>query len=632
MRGRNLLMAGRRSALERARPYIFTAMAPIVVLAVGSLVLEYGFPISPETQTILHWFEAVALAGMMLDWPLRLLLARNRWALLKFRWAEFSVVIAYGLAIAVFYLADVAHRDLLVLRTTHVAIVANLVMRLVELHRFLSALKVRPALLLTGSFLTLIAAGTGLLLLPAATAPNEPATGFSDALFTATSAVCVTGLTVVDTGSHWSRFGQYVILSLIQLGGLGLMTFGTVFAIFMWRGLRLRESIVMREVVSHDLVTEVRRVVLFILVSTVLIELVGALLMMNVWEPTDPGGALSTGRRFYFSVFHSVAAFCNAGFGLYPDNLMKFRETWQINLVIPLLIITGGIGFGVLYNLVRLLWYGSVRRGASAPIVKRRMTLQTKLAIVVTVLLLVGGTLLAYVFETFPNRTGAWQVTAYTPIEGRESGGVQPSASGAPDGDGTPLGDTWSERLVGAWFLSTTSRTAGFNSTDTTRLSPPTKFMTTVLMFVGASPGSTGGGIKTVTLAVIVLGVWSALKGRPYAQAFHRTIAWETVTRAMAILAVGVLWVALAAMVLCAWGLLEGSRFTFLDVLFETTSAFGTVGLSTGATPLLNTFGRLLICLTMFIGRVGPLTLFLAMQSRRQVIRYTYPTENVATS
>jgi len=197
----------------------------------------------------------------------------------------------------------------------------------------------------------------------------------------------------------------------------------------------------------------------------------------------------------------------------------------------------------------------------------------------------------------------------------------------------SPLGNTWDERLVNAWFLSTTARTAGFNSTDTTRLSPPTKFLTVVLMFIGASPGSTGGGIKTVTFAVICLGIWSALRGRPHAQAFHRTIPWGTVTRALALMAVSALWVAAVSMIICAWGLHNGARFTFLDVLLETTSAFGTVGLSAGATPLLNTFGRLLIILTMFLGRVGPLSLLLAMQGRAgAAARYTYPTETVATS
>jgi trk system potassium uptake protein TrkH len=628
-----------------------TAMVPIVVLAAGSLVLEYGFRVTEATRRVLDWIELIALAGMMLDAPLRLLLARDRVALLKFRWLEFTVAVLFVLAIGIYYLGRVSTADSLATWTIDIAIVVNVVIRLTEVNRFLAAKRVRPALLLIGSFATLIAIGTGLLLLPAATEPGAAETTFMDALFTATSAVCVTGLTVVDIGKHFTPLGQYVVLGLIQLGGLGLMTFGSVFAVFMWRGLRLREAVVMREVVSHDLVAEIRRVIIFILISTVCIEAAGAALMLGAWNTTYTGAPAEWGDRIYHSLFHSVTAFCNAGFSLYTGNLTGVRHTWEVNVVIPLLIILGGIGFGVLYNVARMGVYRFVRR-AAAPLVKRRLTLQSKLAIVMTVGLLAGGTLLAYVFETFQNRPGVWQATAYM---AEDEGGSEKVSSEKVSGtlrlkvpdtfsddtssdpsaaeERSPLGNTWDERLVSAWFLSTTARTAGFNSTDTARLSPPTKFLTVVLMFIGASPGSTGGGIKTVTFAVICLGIWSALRGRPHAQVFHRTIPWGTVTRALALMAVSALWVAAVSMIICAWGLHNGARFTFLDVLFETTSAFGTVGLSAGATPLLNTFGRLLIILTMFLGRVGPLSLLLAMQGRADAAaRYTYPTETVATS
>ena len=642
MRGRLLSLSSPRSALEKARPYLMTAMVPIVVLAAGSLVLEYGFRVSEATRRVLYWVEWVALAGMMLDSPVRLLLARERLALLRFRWLEFTVAAAFVLAVGFYDLAKLPAAEALSLRTVHIAIVINVIIRLTEVQRFLAARRVRPALLVIGSFATLVAIGTGLVLLPAATEEGRPETTFMDALFTATSAVCVTGLTVVDIGKHFTPLGQYVLLGLIQLGGLGLMTFGSVFAVFMWRGLRLREAVVMREVVSHDLVAEIRRVIIFILISTVCIEAAGAALMLGAWNTTYTGAPAEWGDRIYHSLFHSVAAFCNAGFSLYTGNLTGVRHTWEVNVVIPLLIILGGLGFGVLYNVARMGVYRCIVGRAAAPLVKRRLTLQSKLAIVMTVGLLVGGTLLAYVFVTFQNRPGVWQRTAYM----AEDGGGSEKVSGTlsrrvPDTfsdpsaaeERSPLGNTCYERLVNAWFLSTTARTAGFNSTDTARLSPPTKFLTVVLMFIGASPGSTGGGIKTVTFAVICLGIWSALRGRPHAQVFHRTIPWGTVTRALALMAVSALWVAAVSMIICAWGLLDGARFTFLDVLFETTSAFGTVGLSAGATPLLNTFGRLLIILTMFLGRVGPLSLLLAMQGRAgAAARYTYPTEMVATS
>jgi trk system potassium uptake protein len=632
MRVRTLFAGGPRSALERARPYIVTAMIPIVVMAAGSLVLEYGFRLSSDTLLVLHWVESIALAGMMIDWPLRLLLARHRVAMLKYRWLELTIVGVFLLAVSFFYAAGMARPDVLALRTAHVAIVLNILLRLVELNRFIASRKIRPAHLLIVSFATLIAIGTGLLLLPAATAPNHETT-FMDAFFTATSAVCVTGLTVVDTGKNFSPFGQYVILALIQLGGLGLMTVGSVFGVFLWRGLRLRESLVMREVVSHDLAAEIRRIVAFILLSTVLIEGIGAVLMMGAWDRTYAGNPMGMGDRLYYSLFHSVAAFCNAGFSLYGDNMVGMQSTWEVNLVAPLLIILGGLGFGVLYNLLRIFWYRLVRTGSASPLVKRRLTLQSKMVILVTVLLLVGGAALIFVFETVPGQNKVWEVTAYMPPPGGAEGGVAPSGNGADAGSHSPLGRSWDERALNAWFLSVSSRTAGFNTTDTTRLSPPTKFLTVILMFIGASPGSTGGGIKTVTLAVILLGIWSALRGQPQVQAFHRSVPWETVTRALALMAVSALWVAAVTTIICAWGLVEGARFTFLDVLFEGASAFGTVGLSTGITPLLTTFGRILIIITMFIGRVGPIALLLTMQGRAPAsARYTYPPEHLATS
>jgi len=649
MPGRDFALSGPQGALEKARPYLVTAMVPIVVLAVGSLVLEYGFSVAPDatlrssdasslrstsTHHILHWIELIALAGLMLDLPLRLLLARRRWAMLRFRWVEFTVAVAFVLAVAIYHAACLESSRKLTLLTVQIAIVVSVIIRLTEFHRFLSALRVRPALILIGSVATLIAAGTGMLLLPAATSPRAAETTFMDALFTATSAVCVTGLTVVDIGKHFTSLGQYVVVGLIQMGGLGLMTFGSVFALFLWRGMRVREAMVLREVVSHDLAAEVKRVILFILIATFCIEGFGALLMLGTWDVAYTGAAITWGERLYYSIFHSVSAFCNAGFGLYTDNFMSFRRTWQVNLVIAGLIILGGLGFGVLYNVVRMVKYGVFSRERLTPLVKRRMTLQSKLAIWMTAGLLAGGTLLAYFLETYQSQPGVWQATAYMAEEKANDAGTGLSVvGGGPTGEKSPLGDTASERLVNAWFLSVSSRTAGFNSTDTNRLSPPTKFLVVVLMFIGASPGSTGGGIKTVTFAVICLGIWSALRGRPHVQVFNRTISWETVTRALALMAVAALWVAAVSMMICAWGLRDGARFTFLDVLFETTSAFGTVGLSTGATPLLNTFGRLLIVATMFLGRIGPLALLLTLQRRAKAsARYTYPTENVATS
>ena len=620
-----MIPRGPQGALERARPYLFTLLLPVVVLAVGSLVLEYGFRVTAEGKQVLHWIELVALAGLLLDPVARLVLASNRRAMLKFRWFEYVLAGGFLGLLAVVYLGGVSEPDQWALRAAHVAIVLSVAVRLVELHQYLAMLKVRPALLMVGSYLTLIGIGTGLLLLPASTADGEPATAFTDALFTATSAVCVTGLTVVDTGTHWTRFGHYVILTLIQLGGLGLMTYASVLALLLWRGMRVRETLVIREVFTQDLRSQIRRLTVFILAMTVIIEAAGAVLLFGLWDRTATSGVMSSGERVFYSVFHSISAFCNAGLGLYADSLMAYRATWQANIVFPMLIVSGGIGFAVLYNMARVVRHNVIGR-REAPLAIRRWTLQSKLAIAMTVVLLLAGTVLTLVFESFPRGSGTWVRTALTPAEAASP------APPAPGDTGTPLGETWTERVRGAWFLSVTSRTAGFNTVDTGRLSAPTKFLTVWLMFIGASPGSTGGGIKTVTFAVVLCGVWASLRGRPRAQAFRRSLPGETVRRALAILAVCVAWVAGMTMVIAAWGVQDGARFTFLDILFETTSGFGTVGLSTGTTVLLNTLGRLLISLTMLLGRVGPLTLFVAMQIRTQRQAFDYATEDVAIS
>jgi trk system potassium uptake protein TrkH len=610
-----------QSLLERARPYLVTALLPIIILAAGSLVLEYGFDVRPEGLDVLHWIEWVALAGMLADPLVRLALARHRLALLRFRWFEFALAGAFLGYVGLVYLAPLPEREVWLLRGVHLAIILGIVSRLVELHQHLAMKRVRPAMLIVGSFLTLIAIGTGLLLLPASTADGQPPTTLTDAIFTATSAVCVTGLIVVDTGTHWSRFGHYVILVLIQLGGLGLMTYASVFALFMWRGMRIREVLVLREAFTHDLRAEIGRLTTFILLTTLAVEAAGALLLFGLWDHTATEAVVPLGERIFYSVFHSISAFCNAGLCLYSDSLMSYRDTWQVNLVFPLLIISGGIGFAVLYNLARLVRHRVLSR-KHAPLVKRRLTLQAKLAITATVVLLVGGLGLMLVFEAAPGREDAWRRTA-----------VAPDASAPPEtAPASPLGRTWAQRVSGAWFLATTARTAGFNTSDTTRLAGPTKFLTVVLMFIGASPGSTGGGIKTVTVVVVLCGVWAALRGRSAVQAFRRQIPPETVRRALAILAVGVAWVAATSMALAAWGIRDGAQFTFLDALFETQSAFATVGLSTGTTPLLNTFGRLLLAGTMFVGRIGLLTLFVAMQFRTQPQRYDYAKEYVAIS
>ena len=612
------------------------AVALLALAAVGSLAAEFGYPLAAETARILHRIEFVALAGLVLAPVLDLLFSRARSEVLLHRWFHFLLGGAFLMAVGLAMASGSSDPGRWILRAAQVAIVLELGIRAVEVNRLLASLRVPPALLFLGSFLVLIGVGTVLLLLPSATAPGRTTT-FTDALFTATSGVCVTGLVVVDTGTHWSPFGRYVILALVQLGGLGLMTFGSVVAILVWRGMRVRESVVMREVVTSEVLSEVGRVIIFILLTTLAVEAAGALALMGLWDHTAASPTVTLGDRIEYSVFHSVAAFCNAGFSLYERNLMDYASAWQVTIVFPLLIIVGGLGFMVLYNLARVFKYRVLLRGGGA-LVKRRLRLQPKLALVTTAALLAAGTGLVFVFESASARS-AGEGRPQAPGGPSEAAATLRGAVGEPPrlpldapAAAPPGARRWTDRLRDAWFLAVTARTAGFNTTDTASLAPSTKFLVVLLMFIGASPGSTGGGIKTVTLSVILIGVWSGLRGYTRAEALKRTIAPDIVIRALTVLAVAVAWVSLVSLVLAAWGMRPGATYTFLDVLFETTSAFGTVGLSTGTTPLLNTFGRVLVLTTMYVGRVGPLTLFVAVPSREARERYDYPTEKVAIS
>ena len=351
-----------------------------------------------------------------------------------------------------------------------------------------------------------------------------------------------------------------------------------------------------------------RVILVFILLSAVVFEAFGAWCLWNLWD--DAG--MATSQRTFASIFHSVSAFCNAGFCLYDTSLQHYRNSWQANGVFPALIIIGGLGFLVIYNLTRIgRCHAShlltrLRGGLPRPeLGRRRLTLQTKLVLLTTAVLLVLGIALFLFFETLPNLMHS----------ARPPGDIPYMSQAAPP-----------NRVAYAWFQSVTARTAGFNTVPTSELTDSSKFLTIVLMFIGASPGSTGGGIKTATLAVVICGVWSLLRNRASTQAFQRRIPQNIFLRSLVIMTLGIAVVVLATMILSV----AHADFDFLDALFETTSAFGTVGLSTGVTGQLNHLGRLLIIAVMFIGRVGPLTLFIALPLGVRDVKYGYATENVA--
>jgi trk system potassium uptake protein TrkH len=455
-----------------------------------------------------------------------------------------------------------------------------------------------PTKTLIISFLVLIISGSGLLMLPRASTGDN--LSFVDALFTATSATCVTGLIVKDTGQDFSLMGQIVILTLIQLGGLGIVVFGAVFALLLGQALSLREQVAMQDLLSARTLSRIGNIIAFIFIGTFVIEAVGAFSLLGMWNDV-PGSVTNIRQQWFYSIFHSISAFCNAGFSLFNKSFIEYNRSWQVYLVICPMIILGGLGFGVLYDLVttatdrvkrifKKLFFKRYRLSMETP---KRLRLQTKIVLSVSACLIVLGMLAILVLERYA------------------------SGSNSPEKTG----------VLGALFQSVTARTAGFNTVDISAMSASSRFILILLMFIGGSPGSTAGGIKTVTLAVVVMTAIAALRKRQEVEMFKRSVRIVVVGRAVT---VTLLFVAVLFIATLALSITENSNdFTMSEIMFEAGSALGTVGLTTGITASLTTAGKFIIIATMLIGRLGPLTLLAALTFDLKPARYNYPDEAV---
>ena len=426
-------------------------------------------------------------------------------------------------------------------------------------------------------FFTVIAAGTILLMLPAASQSGK-ATGFVTALFTAVSASCVTGLVLVDTATHWTGFGQTVILLLIQLGGLGFMTIATLFSRLVRRRMSMRERGVMAESINTVRVGRIMEITSTIGLGTLIFELAGASLLAVRFIPE-----FGLGQGLWYSVFHSVSAFCNAGFDLMGvkapfSSLVSYSDDALVSITIMLLIILGGIGF--------LVWDDVRQKGLRW----KRYDLHTKLVILTTLILIFGGALLFFFLE-----------------RGRMNADM-------------PLG----EQILVSFFSAVTPRTAGFNSVDTAALSPGSKLLTIILMFIGGSSGSTAGGIKTTTIAVLAVCLLSAARGKRDPEIFGRRISNDNVRQAGIMVFMNLSLALTGALLICL-----AQDFELTDVLFEVFSAMGTVGMTTGITRDLNDFSAVVITILMYLGRVGSLSFAMALLERRAHARVRCPEEPV---
>lgn len=430
--------------------------------------------------------------------------------------------------------------------------------------------KMTPVRILAMGFFTVIMIGTFLLMLPISSRSGQ-FTPFIDAFFTSTSATCVTGLVTVNTAEHWSYFGSTVIIFLIQIGGLGFMSFATLLALLLGKKITLRERLVLQEATNSFSLQGIVKLEKYILLFTFAVEGIGALFLSTKFIPE-----YGLGKGIYFSVFHSISAFCNAGFDLTGNSLIPYQNSPVIILTISFLIIIGGLGFSVwaeIYNF----------RGL------KKLSVHSKIVITMTLILLICGTVLMYLFEMGNPET------------------LQPMSFGS--------------RLLNAFHSAVTPRTAGFNSISTVGMTLAGSFLTIILMFIGGSPGGTSGGIKTTTTAVLIMTVSSAFKNKAETEVFERTVSKELVYKAFVLSFISMMIVVFDTMILS----ITEVGASLEHIVYEVVSAFATVGITLGLTSELSTIGKVIIALTMYIGRVGPLTIVLALSRKKNGNLVKYP-------
>ena len=457
----------------------------------------------------------------------------------------------------------------------------------------LSNRNTNPALLFVFSFLFIIVFGAGLLLLP-----NATYTGISltDAFFTSTSAVCVTGLIVVDTATFFTPLGKVFIIVLIQIGGLGIMTFTSFFGYFFKGGASFGNQFLLKDLINEEKLGEIYKTLLKIITITFSIEAIGAAIIYYTLDPTLFSGDSS---RLGFSLFHSISAFCNAGFSTLSGNLYQpgYRYNYNLHYIIGILVIIGGLGFPIVFNYYRLLRhflknkYRQITSKCGYVHAPKIINVNTRIAVITTLALLITG----FVFFMFSEYNHS--------LKGLSMAG----------------------KIAGAFFGSVTTRTAGFNSVDMTALAPATILVYFFLMWVGASPASTGGGIKTTTFAVAILNIVSLVKGKGRIEIFGRELANESVRRAFSVIFLSFLVIGMSVLML----VITDGYLDLEKIIFEVISAFGTVGLSLGITAQLSQAGKWILIVTMFLGRVGTLTIMIGIFRKLRSFQYHYPTENI---
>lgn len=438
-------------------------------------------------------------------------------------------------------------------------------------------IKLSPYILILLSFAIMMFLGAFLLCLPLAQISGKSG-NFLENLFTATSALCVTGLVVNDISITYTIFGKIVILILIQLGGLGVLTVSSMVILSISRKMGYYTKKIVSEDINYNILTEIPRYLKNVSIVVFGIEFVGAVLLFFEFSKKMPFI-----QAVGYSIFHSVSAFCNAGFALFSNNMENYTGNILINFVITSLIILGGLGFAAILDV-----YNVIKK------TRRKLSTSTHLAIAMTIFLICFGAIMTFILE-YSNKGTIGNLSLH-------------------------------DKLLSSYFQSVTLRTAGFQTVDLATLTIPTIIIYLFLMFIGASPGSTGGGLKTTTLGILLLGVMNAITGREDIEYRRRRLSWQTFNKACAILMLSLFYLFVMIIIMSIFDSSKG----FLPLLFELISAFGTVGLSMGLTAKLSIISKLIIILTMYIGRVGPLTIMYALSKKKcREGKYKYPEETI---
>jgi potassium uptake TrkH family protein len=574
-------------ALMRRTTYVLS------LVSVGLLVYVHGIVEDPMTIQRLFYAIDGILAIFVIIYLLRILYTFERVKFLQRTWFE-GILMAiifinemgtYLLGVPVVYAIFEGMDVPLSVEVYRVVVslymLVLLTIELLETKVYLKTLQFKPTITFLLSFLFLILIGTGLLMMPKM-ATSEGSMRFIDALFMATSASCVTGLAVVDPGTYFTFSGQVVLLVLVQLGGLGILTFATFFATLMRQGIGIKQHVAMYEILESDSLFSTKHLLRKLILMTFLIEAIGAIVIFMTWG--RDAQFVSLGSKIFYSIFHAVSAFCNAGMSLYPEGLYTepVRFAYVMHLTVAGLILFGGIGFP---TIIDVLSPASMRMRMSKP--WKNWKLLSRITIYTSAALVALGTIGFFLLEYFNTLSHL----------------------------------NFAEALITSFFQSVTTRTAGYNTVDISALTVPTLLMFIFLMFIGASPGSTGGGIKTTTFTIILLSVWTTIRGKRNMEIGNRTIPHSVSYKAFSIFTFAAMINILFLFVLT----ITDSQFDIFRLAFEQVSAFATVGLSTGITAGLSDAGKGLIILSMFIGRVGTLTLALALSTRATTTAYKFP-------